>query len=136
LRQRKKLYPCLPRAVCPSHAAGPFNPNPWVRQIEAQRNLLVGVQRSDCLNCDARFTQIADNASVGMICVGLIRVGLIQVDVCQATNLVAVLDTLPAWREANRGGIGRLGQSPGIHGQILAKRAKASQYRRWFGRRD
>jgi hypothetical protein len=40
---------------------------PRIGQIEAQKNLLVYVQRSHGLNGQTRVTQIADNAAVGLI---------------------------------------------------------------------
>ena len=81
LRKGQKLDAGLPHGISPGHAPRGFETAPRVSEIEAEKDLLVHVQRSDRLNRHAGITQIADDAAVG----------LIQIDVGQALNLVAVV---------------------------------------------
>ena len=85
--KKHKLDPSLPHGIGPGHPARGFDARPRIGQIEAQKNLLVYVQRSYGLNGQTRVTQIADDAAVA----------LIQIDISQALNLVAVV-TSPAER--------------------------------------
>jgi hypothetical protein len=85
-----KLYACLPHGISPGHSARAFY-RTWVAQFEAQEYLLVGAQRSNRLNSDARVAQIVDDAAIR----------LIQIQVGQSLNLVAVVTASPPGSETS-----------------------------------
>jgi len=85
--QQHKLDPGLTHGIGPGHAPGGFDASPRIGQVEAHKNLLVYVERGHGLNGQTGVTQIADDATVG----------LIQIDISQALNLVTVV-TSPAQR--------------------------------------
>ena len=85
LRKSQEFHACLSHGINPRHASRGFDADSWVREIEAQKNLLVYQKRSDRLNRNSGVAQIADDAAVA----------LIQIDVSQALNLVAIVTSSP-----------------------------------------
>jgi hypothetical protein len=75
----------LPHGIDPRHTSGGFDAESRVRKIEAQKNLLINLHRSNRVNGNSGVTQITDDAAVA----------LIQIDVGQALNLVAIVAAAP-----------------------------------------
>ena len=119
LRKSQKFHAGLSHGVNPRYSSRGFDAHSRVCELEAQKDLLMYEERSSRLNRNARVAQIANDAAVS----------LVQIDVSQALNLVAIV-TPPA--ERCKTTCIRHVRHAKIHGEILAKGAEASQYRRWF----
>ncbi len=104
LLKSSKFEPCLSAGICPGNASRRFHANSRAHQLESKLHLLIDLQRSNGLNSNSAFGEVANNAAIT----------LTDIDVRQAVDLMAMMLPFAAqrnctaaaaeWEEAMRSG--------------------------------
>src|SRR5438552_11987915 len=96
LLKSSKFEPCLSAGICPGNASRRFHANSRAHQLESKLHLLIDLQRSNGLNSNSAFGEVANNAAIT----------LTDIDVRQAVDLMAMMLPFAAQRNCSRCGVG------------------------------
>src|SRR5438094_8922528 len=66
LLKSSKFEPCLSAGICPGNASRRFHANSRAHQLESKLHLLIDLQRSNGLNSNCPFGDVANNAAINL----------------------------------------------------------------------
>jgi hypothetical protein len=97
----------LSKGSCPGDSSGGLQASAWIRQVQAELNWLIGPERGDGLDANARLAEVPQDAPISVV----------EASIGKILDLQAILG---AARAGARGGLDTSYICPRPHAEILS----------------